>query len=290
MSPLLFILFINDICNISENFNTILFADDTNLVFSGSNYNELIESCNTEMRKFVTWSNANRLSINTEKTKYVTFATRKIPSPSLPILMNSEIIEQVKQIKFLGVHVDQNLNFKPHTNSICAKISKSIGIFYSIRTKVSKPIFFMLYYSLVYPYLTYCNLLWGKTYRCHLKPIEILQKRCLRIMNNSEYRDHTRPLFFSNKLLQLGDIYKFRLATFMYKSPVFVSSFSRIHSHNTRDRESLRPQFQRLTVSQKSLSFQGPNLWNEIPAEIKDVDRVTIFKKQLKEYLISKYE
>ena len=148
----------------------------------------------------------------------------------------------------------------------------------------------MLYYSLVYPYLTYCNLIWGKTYSTHLKPIEIKQKRCLRIMNNSEYRDHTRPLFFSNKLLQLCDIYKFRLATFMYKSPVFVNSFSRLHSHNTRDRASLRSQVQRLTVSLKSLSFQGPDLWNKIPPEIKEVESVAIFKKRLKEYLISKYE
>ena len=279
----------NDLCNISENFHKLLFADDTTLVFSGPGYTDLIQSCNTELKKFSCWSNANRLSINTEKTKYIMFTTKKKPSSTLPIRMNSGTIEPVNEIKFLGVHVDSNLNFKSHSDSICAKISKSIGIFYSIKNRASKTIITMLYYSLVYPYLTYCNLVWGRTYVSHLRPIEVLQKRCLRIMNNSAYRDHTKPLFFSNKLLQLDDIYKFRLGTYMYKNPLFLNSFSREHSHNTRARESLRPQFQRLTVCQHSVSFQGPKLWNEIPLEIRDVEKTTIFKRLLKEHFISKY-
>ena len=90
-----------------------------------------------------------------------------------------------------------------------------------------------LYYSLVYLYLSYCSLVWGKAYDIHLKPLEILQKRCIWIINYKTFLEHIEPLFYSNEILKLKDIYRFKLACFMQKLPN-LTQFLNSHNYETR--------------------------------------------------------
>ena len=66
-------------------------------------------------------------------------------------------------------------------------------------------------------------------------------------------------------------------------------SLSRQHAYSTRNRRDLLPSFNRTNVSQRSLFYTGPNLWNSIPENIKDSNSLAIFKVKLKKYLISQY-
>ena len=289
LSPLLFILYINDLCNISDNFEKILFADDTTLIFSDTNYTSLLQNCNTELEKFNKWSIANRLSVNTAKTCYMLFTNRKIPNILSPIYLNNTEIQMESYVRFLGVIIDNNLKFNLHIQSICKKISKSIGIIYNIRNNTHKSCLKMMYYSLIYPYLSYCNLVWGKAYDSHIKPLEILQKRSIRIINEKSYLEHTLPLFYSDKILRLNDIYNFRLATFIFKNQQFIENYQYLHVHQTRHREDLRPSFQRLAVCKQAISFQGPKLWNEIPLSIKNSVNLMEFKSRFKSHVLSLY-
>ena len=145
-----------------------------------------------------------------------------------------------------------------------------------------------MYYSLVYPYLSYCSLVWGKAYDTHLKPLEILQKRCIRVINSKPFLEHSEPLFFSNEILKLKDVYRFKLACFMHKLPN-LNQFLNSHNYETRYRNHLQPQYHRLSVCQQSISYHGPKLWNEIPLAIKSNVKLPIFKKQYKTFLLSGY-
>ena len=66
-----------------------------------------------------------------------------------------------------------------------------------------------LYYSLVYPYLIYCNVLWGGTYSTIIDKLFLLQKKIIRIMFNANYQFHTTPLFFQAKILKVADIHEY---------------------------------------------------------------------------------
>ena len=68
LSCILFLLYINDLPLISPSITPFLFADDTTLSFSGSSIYELTQVCNIELNNFLTWTQANRLSINASKT------------------------------------------------------------------------------------------------------------------------------------------------------------------------------------------------------------------------------
>ena len=64
LGALLFLLYINDLCDVSKALDFILFADDTNIFYSHKDQNYLMEIVNTELKKLSSWFQANKLSIN----------------------------------------------------------------------------------------------------------------------------------------------------------------------------------------------------------------------------------
>ena len=76
-------------------------------------------------------------------------------------------------ITFLGIILDDKLKFPAHIHYICNKISKSIGILNKL--KLSLPVYTikMIYYASIFPYLNYCNIIWGNTFDIHLNPLDI---------------------------------------------------------------------------------------------------------------------
>ncbi len=91
----------------------ILFADDTNILFSGDTLNELLKEITTEISKLKIWFNSNKLSLNLNKSKVILFGNNKI-NTQINIQIDGVIIERVKEIKFLGTIIDEKLSWKSH--------------------------------------------------------------------------------------------------------------------------------------------------------------------------------
>ena len=122
----------------------------------------------------------------------------------------------MKETVFLGVILDEHLSWKPHILSVSRKISKSIGIIYKSSFCLPKTSLRSLYYSLVYPYLTYCVSVWGSTYQSNLNRIIILQKKIIRIISKVSFDSHTGVLFREQEILKFSDIYLYQMGKFMY--------------------------------------------------------------------------
>ena len=125
------LIFINDLCHSTPLLEAILFADDTNLFYSHNNVKELFRTMNAELSHLNDWFCANKLSLNTDKTKYVLFHKAK-SKDNLPLVLPDLFINDVKiksenSLKFLGVMTDENLT---HVELVENKISKSIGILF----------------------------------------------------------------------------------------------------------------------------------------------------------------
>ena len=130
----------------------------------------------------------------------------------------NEVILRVSETIFLGVFLDDNLTWKPHISLLASKLSKSIGIIHKSRFFLSTQSFPTLYNSMILPYLYYCNLTWGGTYKANLQRIVILQKRALRIVNNSTYDANTSPIFKELTLLKFHDTHSFQLGFLCFHS------------------------------------------------------------------------
>ena len=108
---------------------------------------------------------------------------QKLLELDVKLLLNDREIDQVEKIVFLGVILDDKLSWKSHISQVSTKISKSIGIIRKSSFFLLKQSLFTLYYSLVYPYLQYCNIVRASTYASNLFRLVVLQKRIVRIMN-----------------------------------------------------------------------------------------------------------
>src|SRR3984885_15630222 len=95
------------------------------------------------------------------------------------IQIDNVIIPQVNSTKFLGIFIDQHLNWSEHINYISIKIAKSIGIISRISSLIPSRVRLNLYYSLIYPYLSYGNLVWAANYKSRIQRIIVLQKRII---------------------------------------------------------------------------------------------------------------
>jgi hypothetical protein len=145
-----FLIYINDICNVSKTLELILSADDTNVFYSHENFEYLVDTLNDEIDKLSEWLKVNKLTLNLVKTKYVLFKPR---------LLNLQRQNMTTESTFLGVILDENLSGKSHYSHISSKIDKSIGIitsFYLLKSSLK-----ILYYALVYAIFNIIVILFG---------------------------------------------------------------------------------------------------------------------------------
>ena len=137
LGPLLFLLYVNDLKNASSVLNPIMFADDTNLFYTHSNIKKLFSTMNEELASINQWFTSNKLSLNANKTKY-SFFHKPSKKDDIPLMLpkltiNSHVIERQDFIKFHGVLLDENLNWKKHTKYTENKIVKNLGLLYKAR-------------------------------------------------------------------------------------------------------------------------------------------------------------
>ena len=299
LGPILFLTYINDINNATNLLNINLFADDTSAVFSHSNIQDLFSIMTQELEQLQIWLHTNRLSLNINKTKYMLVKNNSIktpcynPTPNLSGLQ----IEQVHHFKFLGIIFNDKLNWKSHINYICKKVSRNVGLINHIKHSLNRKALFILYYSLIYPYLSYANALWGNTYATHLNVLFLLQKRAIRVISLSKRLDHTQPLFKKFNILTLSNINIFSCLIISHNfvhhpnhlPSVFKHFFTRqlhVHYYVTRGQtHNLYKPIYKSNLSLYFLKIKCPREWNKLPANLKIINSLSLFKSNLKKYL-----
>ena len=135
------------------------------------------------------------------------------------------IIETVNCTKFLGVIVDNKLTWTQHINELCNKVPKGIGIIRKVcHNLLNRKTLVNLYYTFIFPYLSYCNIVWGRAANVHLSRIFLLQKKILRCIFNVGYREHTAPLFMESKIMTIYQLNYYMV--YMHNIYVQVSSLA----------------------------------------------------------------
>ena len=287
LGPLLFLVYINDLPNVSPELQSLIFADDTTLSMNNKKFFSLIQKVNHELIKVKIWTVANKLTINVAKTNVIVFSKLNFPQVlNFPIKIENEIVNMVPICKFLGVFIDEKLSFASHIKYITSKIARNTGILYKIKNHLPLQARLNYYYSFIYPYLTYNVISWGGTYNSHLSNLITQQKRIVRAIADAPFLEHTTPIFLRLKLLKFPDVYKFHVALHMYENH---GKYRRTHNVNTRFRNFSLPSFNRLTICQHAISYQGPTIWNELPNALKEISSKNVFKTHLKLFFLNQY-
>ena len=205
LSPLLFLLYINDIYHSSSLPQFLLYADDTALLFSAPSIDKLQAIINNSLPNVATWLNTNRLTLNVKKSTYQLFSITN-PLPDINISIGGSFLSRSKPFRCLGVTIDENLKWSSHIKHVENTISRNIGLIGRSQYMLDSNYLLMLYNALILPFLNYCLQIWGNTYPSNMSRLVILQKRIVRIIAHAHYRDHTNPLYKKYKILKLHDL------------------------------------------------------------------------------------
>ena len=163
----------------------VLFADDTNIFCSNENVEVLQDTLNRELAKLVVWFSINKLSLNLGKTNYMLFRSRP-PDLELHLKINNADIPKVTATKFLGIIIDDRLNWKPRIQSVKSKLSCILSIMYKASKLITTAGMYTLYCSLFQPHISYCNELWGNTYASNVNCLCIIQRKVVRLICNAD--------------------------------------------------------------------------------------------------------
>ena len=210
LGPLLFLIYINDL-RLSLKFSTAShFADDTCIIYQSKKWKTLESDLNHDLKLCSEWLNANRLSLNVDKTKLLLFHSKKKKMDyEICIKINGSKLNPSDHVKYLGIFLDKNLAWDYHISQLSNKLSRSNGVMYKLRKYIPKQTLLSVYYSIFYSHLIYACQVWSLTTQHNIDTIKILQKKCVRIINFASFNGHTNILFNSDKLLKFQDSIKF---------------------------------------------------------------------------------
>lgn len=295
LGPTLFNVYINDMSSSTNLLSFVHYADDTTVFRSGESLATLTAEMTSELSSLDIWLRANILSLNLEKTKMMVFTNKRenfVPD----VRINNTVISVVDRIDLLGVIIDNKLSFVEHCTHILKKISRTIGVMRRVSYFVPVRILRQIYFSLLYPYLTYCIELWGKSSKVMNGKLERVQVRCVGAMVSDSSVDGNT--FRKLNLFTLSQIYHFcilcrfyryyRLKTCNYFYVCFTNLLSR-HDFNTRF--SLVQNFNtpQIILSKyfSSFKYNALKLWNILPDPLRSSTSLLHFKHDLRIILLS---
>ena len=231
------------------------------------------------MAKVAEWLFANKLSLNVSKSNFLIISPKKVIK-TINLSINNKKLKQENYTKYLGIIIDEKLNWKQHIKQVNIKISKGIGIIYKLRHFVPKNILSMLYNSFIQYHALYGILNWGCASKSILEPLNCNLRKAIIVTDFAAYTAHSEPIFKRLRLLNFDKLHKLETAKFMFQinketsyttlGHEFLKTES-LHCYNTRQSSGLGFSLQAISTNSKRnfLTFDGIKLWNSMPIDLK---------------------
>lgn len=291
LGPLFFTIFINGIFKLKLIGNLQLYADDMALVYTCDSLDELFSAMNSDLVIINNWLANNKLLINIDKTNYILFKTKnKFSNLNLSdytLKLNNKIINCVKDVEFLGLKIDEDLNWKKHINKITSKINSSTFALKRLTHILPERAKWHFFNSSVMSHVSYLNPIWNTCSDSQQKILQICLNRSIRVIKKLPYRCSTK-LLYSLKNLSLDKFNDFStiLLIFKIKNNLIKSNFElKLNTSNTRRNNDFIINYCRTTIGQNNLLYHGISLFNNLPSHIKNEFRISSFKNNLRKYL-----
>ena len=176
LSPLLLLIYINDLCIVCKSTEPVLFADDTNLFSSGSNAISLQDGVNNDLSIIAEWLKVNKISLNIKKTHFMCFSAKiNLSQVYLCKLMGKPLLKSINQNSRVWL-LTINWVGKIIYHLLCRKVARDIGVIIKARKVLRNESLQCLHYSFIYPYMIYCNQVWGSACETNIEPYRFYRK------------------------------------------------------------------------------------------------------------------
>lgn len=270
LGPLLFIIYINDLCYYMQPLcKIILFADDTSFISANFNLDLLCGQAHNIVKKAQSWFSSNQLQLNDGKTK------------NLIISSNNRLISG-DSCKLLGVTIDDSLTWNIHIVELSKKLSNVLFLLRKLSENINTDTLISVYFGLFHSLISYCTVLWGNA--SNALQIFKLQKRAIRLIAHIGPRDHCKPYFRKYNIMSLPSIYIYQTLREIHSNRYKCIKNSDLHSYGTRYSHQMVVPRYRLVKSKKNSLNVG--LYNILPKCLKICNDFR-FKMEIKKILLN---
>ena len=253
----------------------------------------------TAIREVFQWFNANKLSANLTKTSYTVFKNAtNTPAYLNSIKIEDTTIKKVPSAKYLGIILDEKLDWKEHIEAVTASLAKITNSLKIVKNFVPHKNKHLLYYAYIYSKIKYGIEVYGTANATQIKKVQVKQNRALKVLFNKDFLTPTDPLHKELEVLKVKDINKLHTAKFVHmqqnsKTPNIFKNFfianQTVHQHNTRQNNNLHITQPNTNNGKRTMKYHGATIWNALAGPLRKIESNKTFGSQLKRSLLANY-
>lgn len=264
-----------------------IYADDVNLILSQKNLDVLKNICNEAISITQEWCTKNKLILNESKTNFVQFhsAHSRVTTVKIDLKHGNNPIQNTVSNIFLGLRLNEYLDWTNQVDHICSKIRSGIYILGKLKNEVSFSVLRTVYFSHVYSHIRNNVIFWGHC--SYANRVFLLQKRAIRTIYNVSKITSCSSLFTDFSVLTFPSVYILECILFVKRHLDLFEVNSDVHDYNTRSSVNLRTIKHRKTFLEKGPKYRLIHLYNKLPLDIKKIENFKGFKKSLYAYLFN---
>lgn len=296
IGPILFILYVNQMFNLPLKGQIISYADDTVLILKEKTWENINLTANADLRTLKNWFDENYLTMNSEKTFFMKYALNNKFTPSnLDIKIHNKncsnnttcneecrSLKSKETVKYLGIIIDENIKWKEQIQQTITRIRKLFYVFINIRNLLSKNIIRNIYCALAQSLLQYAIVGWGGAFKVHISPLEVAQRKLIKIITKKPQDYPTQELFKDFKVLSVSNIYKKNSLLQIYKEKNTATHISQ----RQRSKGKLNIEQINTTTAQHHYTYTGKKMFNELPERLRLEDNYLKFKEEIKKLFL----
>jgi hypothetical protein len=277
ISPILFILFTNDLAKTMIG-DLTTYADDTTQLICDNN-KSIYTTCKEAVSRMTNWSLTNGLKLNSKKTVLINFNTTVKPpgyDTNPLVYLDGKSIQVLNETKFLGLIIDNKLKWEAHINKTALSVASGCFLVNKIMKTCNFNSAKAVYFAYVHAKLNYGITLWGHS--PHALKLFILQKRAVRHLANAShdpttpgvyYKDSCRPLFMMFNILPLPCLYIYSIIVYVIRyKKVDVSMETNDHIMSRRN-NGIHLAAPNVILNEKSPVAIGIRIFNKLPNALK---------------------
>lgn len=292
LGPLLYSLYVLNLrcANLKARYFT--FADDTVLVYTGLNEQRLAHKVNADLGVYTHWLLSNKIKINIDKTKYMIFKQKNKEVREINISINGMNLEEVVLMSYLGLNIDNKLNWSEHINKMSNKILPMISAVYRCRDYLTKKTKDNVYNAYFLSHFRYLLPVWGMCSQINFNSVQVLQNKVLKVLHNYDRLTNTETLYRELGTSRLNKILEFEQCKLMFKiiskkqkCNTQILFLHNIHSYETRNQNNIYQIYARTSIGLNDPIASASKCYNQLPETLKNVHSFKSFVAKLKIHL-----
>lgn len=297
LGPLLFTIYLNDIKNLGLSGKIFIYADDICIFYPYKHETAVKAYMERDASLLSEFARINKLILNASKTQLIRFKPYNLHNINFSVFVDGSEVTEVHTVKYLGIHLQSNLAWSDHIQYIKGKTAQAVGILYKFKNKFDRNTKFLLYNALIQSHFNYLAILYGYKKSTEFKSLQRIQNKALKLVSNLPVRHPTISLYrdIFQTVLPIYGTYKMQLLLYVFKCVHNIGHHTILfrtnqYSISTRTNGSLTLAWCRLETTKQRIEYMGSREFNNLPPNIKNVNRISVFKTMLKNHLLQHIE